>query len=92
MPKPKFYLIRGKRPTNKFYVLASPGSVPTRRSKGYSDFNDYRDLMAAGWLEPRSTGPRGGVTYWPTRKGKYHLAKARRELESKKISTFSLTA
>jgi hypothetical protein len=76
----KVNLIHHNRPTNKFYILAYPGSTPTRRQKGYSDYNDYEALEKAGWLEKRATGPRGGKTWWPTRKGKYHLAKARKSL------------
>ena len=77
----KFKLLHGKRPTNKFYILASPGAVPTRRRGGWSDYNDFLALSQSGWLEQRATGPRGGKTWWATRKGKYHLAKARRDLE-----------
>ena len=76
----KVNLIHHNRPTNKFYILSNPGSIPTRRLKGYSDYNDYEALEQAGWLEKRVTGPRGGKTWWPTRKGKYHLAKARQFL------------
>lgn len=77
-----FKLLHGKNPTNKFYIMALSGSTPTRRRGGWSDYNDYEALERAGWLEQRATGPRGGKTWWPTRKGKYHLAKARRKLES----------
>ena len=65
------------RPNNKFFILSSPGSTPTRRRGGWSDYSDYFELEAIGWLERRPTGPRGGTTWWPTRKGKYHLKKAR---------------
>jgi hypothetical protein len=78
----KINLLRGNRPTNKFYIMESSGSTPTRRQKGYSDYNDYEALEKAGWLEKRATGPRGGKTWWPTKKGKYHLAKARKALDT----------
>ena len=79
----KINLLRGSRPTNKFYIMErcySTGSTPTRRQKGFSDYNDYLALEKAGWLEKRATGPRGGKTWWPTEKGKYHLAEARKAL------------
>ena len=75
-----FKLLHGEKPTNKFYILASPGTTPTRRRGGWSDYNDFLALSQAGWLEQRATGPRDGKTWWPTRKGRYHLAKARSEL------------
>tara|TARA_R110000744_G_scaffold153576_1_gene267988 strand:- start:365 stop:619 length:255 start_codon:yes stop_codon:yes gene_type:complete len=83
----KIRLLHGTRPTNKFYILAHPGSTPTRRQKGYSDYNDYEALEKAGWLGKRTTGPRGGKTWWPTRKGKYHLAKARKILALNNLKT-----
>lgn len=76
---PSYNLIHGSKTTNTFYVLhaaAKGGTTPTRRQKGWSDYDIFITLLKRGWIETRSTGPRGGKTYHATRKGRYHLNRA----------------
>ena len=81
----KYNLIHGGRVTDAYSVLhgaAHGGVVPTRRQKGWSNYDVFQALTNRGWLEPRRTGPRGGTNWYATRKGRYHLAAARRALET----------
>jgi hypothetical protein len=45
------------------------GASVVRRAKGFSDHGVINGLVRAGWLEPRATGPRGGVRYFTTAAG-----------------------
>jgi len=45
------------------------GASVVRRAKGFSDYGVINGLVRAGWLEPRATGPRGGVRYFTTAAG-----------------------
>jgi len=69
------------RMTNTGYILAAAatrdGTKVTRRQKGYSDSDLIYGLDRIKWIEPRATGPRGGITWHATRRGRYHLKKAR---------------
>ena len=66
-------IYRGRR-THKYQILcdarAPEGTQETRRNKGYSDYDDITNLIRAGYLEVRYSGPRGGTRYHATRKGK----------------------
>jgi hypothetical protein len=50
------------------------GAAIIRRARGYSDYDVINRLVTVGWLEPRRTGPRGGVRYYTTQAGKEALA------------------
>jgi hypothetical protein len=69
------------RLTNTGWILDAAsthgGTTITQRQKGYSDSDLFDSLDDAKWIEPRRTGPRGGVTWHATRRGRYHLNKAR---------------
>ena len=45
------------------------GARVVRRAKGFSDYDVVSGLVRAGWLEPRATGPRGGVRWFTTPAG-----------------------
>jgi len=45
------------------------GARVVRRAKGFSDYGVINGLVRAGGLEPRATGPRGGVRYFTTAAG-----------------------
>mgnify|MGYP003635738190 FL=1 len=45
------------------------GARVVRRAKGFSDHGVINGLVRAGWLEARSTGPRGGVRWFTTAAG-----------------------
>ena len=75
-------LVKGHRnPTERYWVLLDAsrrtGATPTRRGGGWTNYPTIRELLDVEWLEKRHTGPRGGITYHATRKGRYHLRKAR---------------
>ena len=69
------------RLTNTGYILAAAaeggGTKVTRRQKGFSDSDLFDRLDRIEWIKPRATGPRGGITWHATAKGRYHLKKAR---------------
>lgn len=75
------------RLTNTGYILAAAatrdGTKVTRRQKGYSDSDLFDRLDRIEWIEPRATGPRGGITWHATRRGRYHLKKARAAIANK---------
>ena len=50
--------------------LTTEGATVTRRKKGWTDFDVIKNLMSAGWLEPRAAGVRGGIKYFTTSAGK----------------------
>ena len=81
-----YNLLRHNRPTNAYFVLNAAkdrdGTTPARRQKGWTDFDIFAALARREWLEDRQTGPRGGRRWHATRKGRYHLAKARHAIES----------
>jgi hypothetical protein len=54
--------------------LNDDGATIHRRARGYSDHDVIKRLVTVGWLEPRKTGPRGGVRYYTTQAGKEALA------------------
>ena len=66
------FIFQGRK-TNLFYLLqaglTTDGAKVTRRQKGYSDSGDIKNLVKAGYLEPRATGPRGGTHYFTTDAG-----------------------
>ena len=45
------------------------GARVVRRAKGFSDHGVINGLVREGWLEARSTGPRGGVRWFTTAAG-----------------------
>lgn len=57
--------------------LDATGTLPTRRGRGWSDYDVIRQLAQAGLLEPRSSGPRGGTRWHTTPAGATALADAR---------------
>lgn len=69
---PKLFV--GARKTKAHLILeqglTEAGAGVTRRQKGYTDFDVIRSLMQVQWLEPRPTGPRGGVRYFTTAAGR----------------------
>ena len=77
------------RMTNTGWILEAAsthsGTTVTPRQFGYSIYkyfnpgdSDLFDLLdRLKWIEPRHTGPRGVVTWHATRRGRYHLGKAR---------------
>jgi hypothetical protein len=75
----KYNLLHGGHTTDAYNVMhdaANGGIAPTRRQGGWSNYHVFKALENRGWLEPRQTGPRGGTSWYATRKGRYHLAKA----------------
>ncbi len=63
----------GSRFTHAHDVLLAgqtvEGASVTRRQKGFSDFDVFRNLLRLGWLEGRAVGPRGGIKYFTTAAG-----------------------
>ena len=45
------------------------GARVVRRAKGFSDHGVINALVREGWLEARSTGPRGGTRWFTTAAG-----------------------
>ena len=45
------------------------GAGVVRRAKGFSDHGVINALVREGWLEPRASGPRGGVRWFTTPAG-----------------------
>ncbi len=66
--------------TNAYYHVRwgknRNGTTVTRRARGYSDYPELMGLVAAGLLEVRPTGPRGGDRWHATRQGRRAVAKA----------------
>jgi hypothetical protein len=73
------------------YAACRGGVTPTRRQKGWSDWNIFSYLLGRGWIEARNTGPRGGRSYYATRKGRYHLRKARLSMEVLEMAVMEAT-
>ena len=88
-------LIHNNKYTQTYDVLAYAacrgGVTPTRRQKGWSDWNIFSYLLGRGWIEARNTGPRGGRSYYATRKGRYHLKKARLSVEASRMAVMEAT-
>ena len=66
-------LIYGGKKTNAFYLLedglGADGVGVTRRAKGFTNFSNIQELVKAGLLERRATGPRGGSRWFTTPQG-----------------------
>lgn len=71
----KLYI--GSRKTKAYQILergcTDEGATVTRRAKGWTDFDVIKNLMNAGWLEPRAAGVRGGTRYFTTPAGRAQM-------------------
>ncbi len=67
------------RLTNAYFLIDTAchrnGVTVTKRQKGFSDYGDLMCLVENGLLETRNKGPRGGMTWHATRKGRRAIAK-----------------
>jgi len=81
-------LVKGdNNPTERYWIMLDAstrsGATPTRRAGGWTNHPAIQELLDVDWLElrwrraKRHTGPLGGIRYHATRKGRYHLRKAR---------------
>ena len=78
------HLIWRNKPTDYYSQLelaVDGGVIPTRRKKGYSNYDVLDNLVRIGWIEERMTGPRGGRRYHTTKAGRAALAEAKQKLE-----------
>ena len=71
----KLYI--GSRKTKAHEILergcTDEGATVTRRAKGWTDFDVIKNLISAGWLEPRQVGVRGGTRYFTTAAGREQI-------------------
>lgn len=85
-------LLNGKRRTRSLEKLEEAmkeGILPERRRGGFSNYNILSDLVSMGLMEVRYTGPRGGMRYHTTPKGRQAVMEANFKLASMSAEKFS---
>ena len=78
------HLIWRNKPTDYYSQLelaVDGGVIPTRRKKGWTNYEVLQNLVRCGWLESKPTGPKGGIRYHTTDAGRTALAEAKQKLE-----------